>query len=193
MLASVEQLGFILDVAPLRAQLDAHPELWGQQSARKMGAHHQMTDIWARYRDPDVYRAQYGDDMSHFCDEHESVWLPPADLLPSTKIFGNWFARWGASDLGGVLLTKLAPGGVIDWHEDSGWHAEVHNKFYVAVKNPKGAVFEWKDRVVKAKDGEVYQFRNDIPHRVVNDSDEERIAMIICLRPKNTVVLEEAA
>lgn len=171
-----------IDVAPAVLQLEAHPELWGQQAAR-LGAgspHAESTDIWLRFRDVEKYRAEHGSDMATFCDEHESVWLPPSELLPAAAEI----AKDVACDrpLGGVLLTKVPPGGKISRHADGGWHAEAHDKFYVAIQLRPGMLFCWDDGVMRATDGEVYRFRNDIPHWVENPTDTDRISMIVCVR-----------
>lgn len=171
-------------VAALRAELAAHPALWGKQTARiGVGSPHALsTDIWVRYRDLDQYRERHGDDMSAFCDEHESVWLDPALDLPSAVAIARGLVGGDDALLGGVLLTRLPPRASIGRHVDGGWHAEAHEKFYVAVKAPKGAVFGFETGNIEAEDGDVWWFRNDVPHWVINDSDEDRIAMIVCVK-----------
>lgn len=171
-----------IDAQPIIAQLNQHPHLWGQQKARlRPGSPHSETqDIWLRFRDLDKYVQEHGADMSRFVDEHESVWLPPADLLTAAKAAAIHLA--GDRLLGGVLLTRTPPGGRIAPHIDGGWHAAAHDKFYVALQVRSGARFCWEDSAINATDGEVYWFRNDVPHWVENDSDADRIGMIVCLR-----------
>lgn len=178
------KVGEGIDILPLIAQIEAHPHLWGQQTAR-LGAgspHAQSTDIWLRYRDLDAYRAKHGADMSAFCDEHESVWLDPALDLHAAIPIARAIAGGSDERLGGVLLTRLPSGARIAPHVDGGWHAASHEKFYVAVKVRPGAVFCWRDGEISATDGDVWWFRNDVAHWVVNDSDDERIAMIVCVK-----------
>lgn len=181
----IEPFAFIrggIDVAPIMAEIDQHPELWGQQTARLgIGSPHaESKDIWLRYRDPDAYVAEHGADMSHFCDAHKSEWLSPIDHLPSAGRLAHELAA--CRRLGGVLLTHLPPGARISPHVDHGWHAEQHDKLYVALRISDGALFCWENGVIRATDGDVYQFRNDISHWVENPTDSERISMIVCLR-----------
>lgn len=173
-------------VQRLRQQLADHPELWGQQRARLVpGSPHEGTvDIWARFRDLDAYQAEYGSDMSHFVDEHESVWLPPSDDLPAIKGIATEIAD--GRRLGGVLITKTPPGGRIKPHTDSGWHAEAHEKYYVAIQVAPGMVFGFPDGGIEAKNGEVYKFRNDVEHWVINGSSIDRIGAIVCVRRDGT-------
>lgn len=179
---SFVQLREDIDVGPLKAQLDAHPELWGQQRARmKPGSPHTGTvDIWARYRDLDAYRAEFGEDMSHFVDEHESVWLPPSDDLPAIKTLASELCE--GYRLGGVLLTLTPPGGQILPHTDHGWHAEVHQKLYLPIQVTPEMEFGWEDGVMHAREGDLWWFRNDRPHWVNNPTLVPRIGAIFCVR-----------
>jgi len=183
--ASFTKLASGLDVRKFANQLTENPHHWGAQTAR-IGAgspHYGSTDIWLRYRDLDEYTARNGNDMSAFCDEHKSVWLAPTDDLDAAiPIVAEVIDLAGGGELGGVLLTRLEPGGKIAPHVDYGWHAEVHEKYYVAIKTPEGSLFCWDDGVIEAQDGDVWWFRNDVSHWVENNSDRERIAMIVCLK-----------
>ena len=86
-----------------------------------------------------------------------------------------------AEKLGGILVTKIPPGGRIERHIDRGWHAEHYEKIYVAVQSPAGSKFCFEDGEIQAANGDAWWFRNDVPHWVENDTDQDRIAMIICL------------
>lgn len=176
------KLDIKIDPKPLMDQLEAHPELWGGIPLRlwKGSPHDQTTDIWVRYRDPDAYTAKYGSDLSYYSDEHEAVWLPPSEILPAAKELAVNVA--GNRRIGGVFITKTPPGRRVKPHIDWGWHAEQHDKFYVALQTRPGAVFCWRSGVIKATDGEVYWFNNNVPHWVNNFSDTDRIGMIVCLR-----------
>lgn len=171
-----------VDVSKVVSQLAAHPELWGQQKARLLpgSPHADTVDIWVRFRDVEVYRAEHGSDMSHFVDEHESIWLPPAEVLPAAVKIAKGIAY--DRPLGGVLITKTMPGGRIKPHTDRGWHAEQHDKFYVALQNDPGCVFGWESGSLIADAGDVWEFRNDISHWVENNSSRDRLSMIVCLR-----------
>ncbi|MCB8878278.1 aspartyl/asparaginyl beta-hydroxylase domain-containing protein [Acidisoma silvae] len=171
-----------VDVAPLVEQLAAHPELWGQQKARLVpgSPHSETVDIWVRFRDVDAYVAEYGSDMARFVDEHESVWLPPALVLPGAVAIATNLA--GDRRLGGVLITKTPPGGQIKPHVDGGWHAQAHDKFYVAIQADDGCLFRWDGSDLIASPGDIWEFRNDIPHSVENHSSRDRLSMIVCLR-----------
>lgn len=168
-----------VDTLPLTIALQKNTQLWGQHGARKYAEgspHSGMTDIWVRYNHIDNLGP-------HFNDAHESVWYPAIHDLPQVRpiVFGL-MARVEGERLGGVLITKLPPGGSIAPHVDESWHASYYEKYYVAVKSQEGCVFGFPDGEIKANTGDVYWFRNDVPHWVKNDSDEDRLSMIVCIK-----------
>lgn len=168
-----------IDVAPLRAALLAKPHLFGQHCARADAygsPHTAMTDIWVRYNHIDKLGPTFN-------DEHDAVWYPAYAELPELNdiLFPLMTAVRGER-LGGVLITKLPPGGEIAQHVDRGWHAGYYDKFYVAVQNGRGALFHFPEGDIVARPGDCYWFDNSVPHGVVNGSDEDRLALIVCIK-----------
>lgn len=168
----------------LQAQLAANPFLWDQFDVRRTSPgspHSEMTDIWVRYNDPAPFIAKGS--WVGFNEEHRSVWYPSEYFLPALRpiVFGLMGLLEGV-ELGGVLLTRLPPGGRIKRHTDAGWHAKHYEKFYVAINAPPGARFCWDDGVINPAEGDIWHFRNDVPHWVENDSDVDRLAAIVCIR-----------
>lgn len=175
-----------VDVTPLLIELHRHPELWNQYRFRKDipgGPHSKMSDIWVRYRDIDKYRQRYGDDFSRFNDEHESVWYPAYYAIPQLRpiIFGL-MSRVEGERLGGVLITRIPPGERIEKHVDAGWHVENFDKYYLSLKSGHGANFYCGDEHINPRPGDIYLFDNKIEHWVENNSDEDRITLIICIQ-----------
>jgi len=139
-------------------------------------AHRDMKDIWVRYN----HVSNLGE---RFNDVHDSVWYPIIEKIPEVlPIVFNLMAFVSGERLGGVLITKLPPKGKIARHIDEGWHAGYYEKFYVPIQNEKGSKFCWDDLEIEPKAGEVWQFDNSVPHWVENNSDADRIAMIVCIK-----------
>jgi len=164
-----------LDMGPLQAQLSANPQLWDQFDARRTAPgspHSEMTDIWVRYgADPSAP------------GPHVPVWYPAAENLPAMRRLALDIADLVQGDeLGGVLLTRLPPGGRIAPHRDGGWHAGYFEKFYVAINAPPGAHFCWTGETLIPAQGDVWWFRNDVTHWVENNSTETRLAAIVCVK-----------
>jgi hypothetical protein len=170
-----------LDINPVLAELAANSHLFGEFNARKSAAdspHSEMDDIWVRYGDISVM-VESGD-YTGIADEHDSIWLK--DLPAVKRICFDVMALVDGERLGGVLITRLPAGGKIAPHSDSGWHAEYYDKFYVPIVNGAGSVFGFEGGNLIAEAGEVWKFDNSKPHWVNNDSNCERIAMIICIK-----------
>jgi len=173
------------NVQPLSQRLTEHPELFGLYDFRASAyasPHTAMRDIWVRYKD--VRPHLESGDFSGFADAHDPIWYPVAEHMP--EVFPLVFKLMSlvkGERLGGVLITRLPPGGRIEPHVDRGWHAEHYDKYYVPIQNGAGATFNFPDGVISPTLGEVYWFRNDRPHWVINGSDSDRIAMIVCIKP----------
>jgi aspartyl/asparaginyl beta-hydroxylase (cupin superfamily) len=89
----------------------------------------------------------------------------------------------GADYLGGVLITRLPPGGMIAPHHDrGGWHAEYLNcKVYVPLWGDDCLnTCEGEELVMKP--GEAWTFDNLKVHSVHNRSTTDRAVLIICMR-----------
>ncbi len=169
-----------LNVLPLQLALIRQPELFGRDNERATGysPHSGMSDIWVRYNDKKNLV-----EGKNFSDEHDSVWYPAYTCLPEIRPIIFWLmARVEGERLGGVLITKLPPSGRIEPHIDTGWHAEYYDKYFIPIQNDPGAIFGFEDGDIKPNIGDVYWFRNDNQHWVENNSQRDRIALIVCIR-----------
>lgn len=172
------------DVLPLQESLKRQPELFGQHVQRAqmyLSPHAAMKDIWVRYNDIGNYT-----DLTNFNEEHDPVWYPAYYKIPEIKpILFKLMALVEGERLGGVLITKVPPGGTIAPHTDTGWHAGYYSKFYIPIQNEEGACFGFADGTIKPTLGDVWCFDNSVPHWVVNESQQDRIALIVCIRTEN--------
>lgn len=167
-------------VALLHWALLEHPELWDQNTARTApegSPHHGLSDIWARWAPPGVDGSQ----------PHKSVWWPAADHLPLRDIVDPLMRAVGGIELGGVLITRIKPGQLCKPHVDPGWHARHYEKFAVQIASAPGQAFHFRDGSLVTKPGDVFWFDNAHEHWVTNDSDYERITMIVCIRKEGRV------
>lgn len=177
-----------IDVGPLLAQLQDHPELWDAYPLRRTGKgtpHTGMTDIFVRYNNIEPFIAK--NDFRGFNDEHVPVWYPAWEKLPALRpiVFGLMAAVEGEM-LGGVLITKIETGKGIERHIDSGWHVGYFDKFYVSLKSEPGADFccevDGEVETLNPRPGEIWRFDNRKPHWVANASGADRITLIVCIR-----------
>ena len=180
-----QKMPYQIDVTDLNRQLAANPELWGAYGWRKdhgSGVHAGMTDIWVRYNDKRKYKQL----TAEFNDEHVPVWYPAWEKLPALRsiIIGpdGLMGREEGEMLGGVLITRIPPGYRIEKHEDKGWHVGYYDKFYISLQSAPGAVFYCGDEAINPETGDCWRFDNRREHWVVNDSDQDRVTLIVCIR-----------
>ena len=175
----IRLLPHTFDVSTLAGQLDAS-KAWNRYNPRReQYVHRSIDDIWARYN---PWR-NFNGDLARFNEPHESEWYPEIEDIPSLKpvVFDVMRAVEGER-LGGVLITRVHPGGRVEPHIDGGWHASYYGKFAVQVKGNAEQSFCFKDARLSAMPGELYTFDNSRLHWVNNDSESERITLIICIR-----------
>lgn len=173
------------NVEPILFALLKKPELWDQRKMRKEvdGSPHQaMQDIWIRYNDETEFKKT--GNYSGFHDMHYPVWYPAANEVPQVKAIAlALMSKMNATHLGGILITKIPPGGRIDPHVDSNWHADFYNcKLYIPLQSNPQCVNRCEEELVVMRPGECWYFNNAVEHEVVNGGDSERMTLIICMR-----------
>jgi quercetin dioxygenase-like cupin family protein len=166
-----------IDVLPLRMELHRQPELWDAHRERKDTPgtpHRAMSDIWLRH----------AASAEEFRKPHFAKWYPSYGRLPSArKLIFDSMARANAEHLGGVLITRIPPGGRIEAHTDTGWHPTFYNcKLYVVLATNPQCVFRVEDERVSMAVGDVWWIDNTKEHDVVNDGETDRMTLIICMR-----------
>jgi len=171
-----------LDVAPMLMELDAAPELWDADADRTKRAnspHAQSSDIWLRY----FPRADLQSD-SDFDRANRCEFYPAWRRLPSLhRMVWALMSTLQASELGGCLLTRLAPGAAILPHADDSWHAHHFNrKVYGVLRSNPWCINRCEDEAVSFRAGELWSFVNTVNHSVQNGGETERIAVILCFR-----------
>jgi quercetin dioxygenase-like cupin family protein len=92
------------------------------------------------------------------------------------------FRRVHGKRLGGVLITRIPPGGEVKPHKDTGWHAGFYEKFAVQVASNEGQAFCFESDELRPMPGDLYTFQNHVLHWVTNPTPEERITMIVCVK-----------
>lgn len=177
-----QKMPYQIDVRALNQQIGQHPELWGQHGWRKdhgSKVHAGMTDIWVRYNDI----SRFKEFTPKFNDEHVPVWYDAWHKLTALHpiIFHLMAAEQGEM-LGGVLITKIPAGQGIGKHEDKGWHVGYYDKFYVSLESAPGADFFCGEEVINPEVGDCWRFDNRREHWVENNSSQDRVTLIVCIR-----------
>jgi|SRR6267154_725530 len=174
-----------INVDPLNFILKRNEYLWNQKTLRKdqdNSPHLAMSDIWVRYND-DKENKRTGD-YSDFHNLHYPIWYPSINQLPMIRnIALGLMTKMSAVHLGGILITKIPPGGRIEPHIDNNWHANFFNcKLYIPIQSNQKCFNRCEDEVVVMNSGECWYFNNNVEHEVINNGNDDRITLIICMR-----------
>lgn len=175
-----------IDVRAVNAELDAHPELWDEHPNRTYegSPHHGVSDLWLRFR---PFRELTRDES--YLEPHFAEFYPAWSLLPALKPIVRQLMALEYPDgfpvyLGGMLITRIPPGGSVKPHNDRGsWHAETMNtKVYVGLKSNPDCVNFCEDERITIGVGEAVMFNNLLTHSVENNGETERVTLICCFR-----------
>lgn len=116
-------------------------------------------------------------------DQHECIWMDGWLHLPAARsiIFGL-MAQMEGERLGRVMINKLRPGGRIFPHADTPVHAIYWDRYHIALQSGPGCNFRCGQETVYMPPGQIWWFQNELEHEVVNNSDDDRIHMIVDIR-----------
>jgi hypothetical protein len=177
------KIGGGLNVEPLKKAVSENPNLWGQIPFRLYddSPHRESSDIWIKCQD--IKKGLETGNFSYFADDVPIIWYPASQELPEAfNLIGAVSVLVESIEIGVVLITHLPPGGKIYKHKDTGFHAENYDKYFIPINNKDGAKFCFDSGDIEPQEGDVWAFDNNVDHWVENNSDEERIALIVCIR-----------
>jgi len=116
-------------------------------------------------------------------DQHENVDQPIfKSLTEARKLIFDLMGFVQGERLGRCLINKLNVGGKIYPHTDGAEHAKYWDRFHIVLQSSAGSNFRCGDEWVNMEAGEVWWFNNAIEHEVVNNSDDDRIHLVIDIR-----------
>jgi hypothetical protein len=175
-----------IDTSGLLKQVQDNPHLWNRYDMRtrmfENSPHREVDDIWLRYRGFDEFDP---DDPQAFAGPHISQWYGAYyELRDAETVIDSVMAGFPGAELGGVLITKIAPGKQVYRHTDAGyWHSEHYaTKILILLQSAEGQLFNFDDKSYSGNAGDVFTFNNLIPHSVTNESEIDRISLILAIR-----------
>lgn len=167
-----------INMQPLLDAINAQPELWNRMNLRTTHPetpHYDVDDIVIRFN-------MLSDNVMDMVDDKESVWYPPFFCLPVKPLIYGLMNDALGDRIGRVVITRLAPGKSIDPHVDQGSPVSYYQRFHIAIQNEEGAVFTIEDEEFTPKTGDIYAVTNDKLNSVKNNSNVDRITMIVDVR-----------
>lgn len=185
------QLATGLHVLPLLLAIRRRPELWKEDSYLRhypQGPFGEVETIMLRFPkqvtlDTEEQLALYKQNMLPGFDQHESIDYPPYAVLPEARpLVAGLFAMVQGERLGRVMINKIAPGGRIFPHADTPEHTAYYSRFHLVLQSAPGVRFKAGDEEVYMGTGEFWWFDNKQVHEVINNSDVDRIHVVMDAR-----------
>lgn len=180
------KLASSINILPLLHSVQRQPELWNENKLRtthQQSPHTQVDDIWLRFNDTKLYAGKEVSEYAPLMDEHESICYPAWFKLPEAQIIIFDLMRLvNGTRLGRVLITRLSPGKSIAAHVDGGTHAEYYERYHCILQNFPGSNFRAGNETICMRSGDLYWFDNSKEHEVLNQSQDDRLTLIIDIR-----------
>ena len=169
-----------IDVGPILNGLAVRPDLWNENDLRTthpQSPHRHCDDIWLMFNEVPEDPASVVDD----CEVNPyRAWFE----LPHVRdLVLNLMRRVDGARLGRVIISRLAPGKAIPAHIDQGAPATYYKRYHIALQSRPGVVNISGGEAVSYSPGEFWWFDNSVDHEVVNNSDDDRIVIVMDVRP----------
>lgn len=167
-----------IDTIPLLNALAQRPDLWNEHTLRTthpLSPHKQTDDVWCLFNDTS--------DPESVVDDCEVVPYRGWYELPIRPLVLDLMRRVDGIRLGRVLISRLAPGKEIPEHVDQGAPATYYKRYHLALKAEPGALNMSGGEVIQYRMGDLWWFDNSVPHSVVNNSADDRITLVMDVRP----------
>jgi hypothetical protein len=171
-------------IQKLLAKIEQHPELWRLNTERQNtpGSAHHDTDCIYIVGPREMTLESVFNDL-------EGETYPALDYLlhEVTQLTGMaqaFAASWDQPQqrepkLGRVMIVNLHQGGAIDEHLDEGAYADHFDRFHLVLSARPGVKFHVGPYHFECEVGQLWWFNHKLPHRVVNESDDDRLHLIV--------------
>jgi hypothetical protein len=177
-------------VTPLMLAIARRPELWKADTYLRdyaKGPFGEVESIMLRFPEKRVFEQEaeleaYKRGESKF-DQHESIDYPAYAMLPEARpLIMGIFNTVAGERLGRAMVNKIKPGGRIFPHADTPEHVRYYSRFHLVLQSAPGVRFICGDEENYMATGEVWWFRNAEVHEVINNTDVDRIHLVMDAR-----------
>lgn len=176
-----------VNTLPLLHAVQRHPELWNVNKFRTSfpnTPHSEVDDIWLRFSDPETCTT-----IGNVIGDDRPIWHSAAEILTQARpLVLDLMRAVDAYDLGRLLVTRLAPGGRILRHADKdGDYVQALDRarYHVVLQGLPGSLYVCGNETVCMQTGEVWWFNAHEEHEVVNNSEDDRIHLLVDVRTWN--------
>jgi len=171
------KINHTLKLLTVLREINQNDEFFGINRIRQYAgsAHTEVDDILLR--GPPL---SMGLTMMELMNAIDCEWYQSVNMFPETYEMVSWITHYlGCKKLGRVIITKLAPGGVIYPHIDEGEVPKVYERFHYVIQGTSGNIFTIDGRQQEMRTGQLWKVNVRKEHSVVNQSDRDRIHLIM--------------
>jgi hypothetical protein len=176
-----------IDTAPYLAEIAANSELWDEDTSRQekivtqretrtitLRSHAAQASLDSRVRraKPIGYRGQPSEMSSR---------------LPLISTYVDQLVLGMNGVIGRAVMTNLRPHGTIFPHTDDGVYWLLRDRYHLVLKSVAGSHFKAGGEEVRMQAGQLWWFDPTVRHEAFNDSDEERIHVIVDVMSRHSV------
>jgi len=168
-----------IPVLPLLNALAVNNDLWNENTLRTShpaSPHTQTDDIWVMFN-------EIPSDPAGVIDDCEVIPYRAWKDLPVRELVMDLMRLVSGTRLGRVIISRLPPGAEIAAHVDQGAPATYYNRYHLALQSNPGALNYSGNECVQYRMGEFWWFDNRAEHRIVNNSDDDRMVMVMDVHP----------
>lgn len=169
-----------IDVAPIRSELEAAPEIWLADTSRqrRVRCQRDTRNIFLR-----VAKKPLPSGATNANDVHESRVARAASRFPVALTFCRAIAGLRSGELGRATLVALQPRGWVRPHVDAGAYYRVRDRFHLVVRSLGGSPLTAGGETVVMREGELWAFDNKYLHEASNPTDEPHVHLIFDVLP----------
>lgn len=165
-----------VDTGPVLAALARNADLWDQdpiRTAHPNSAHVDASDILVFYG---ATKGSWAEIVNDVNAEPQTAWGRIPQLRPLVL---GLMAKVEGTRLGRVVISRLPPGKSITPHEDAGAPVHVYSRYQLMLQSLPGVQFRCGTETLNARTGDCFWFENKQVHSVVNNSADDRIALLM--------------
>ncbi len=182
-----------VDPTKLLISIKSKPDLWKEDTYLRdypQGPFGEIESIMLRFPEKRVFEQEEEVEAykrgEHFYDQHESIDYPAYAILSEARqMIMGLMAYVQGERLGRVMINKIAPGGKIFPHADTPEHTNYYTRFHIVLQSAPGCFIRAENEQLEMRGGDVFWFNNKLEHEVINNSNVDRISMVIDIKVKS--------
>lgn len=165
----------VIDVSFIKEEIEANSFLWPHYRFRSEypGSAHEDTDCILLRNQPNPNTVEANNITDCVWNSNLEYFPVIEDLLEDIK------ESFSISEFGRIMLVSLYPQGVISEHIDEGNYSDNYSRMHLSIVSREGNVFYCGSDSKHIQEGELCWFNHKVAHKVINNSDSERIHLII--------------